>query len=70
MVRCTTSRAARTKTRMTLRQGGRILATGSAQGRHNTVLRPKAVKRGAYTVTVTRRVGTRLTSHVQHFVAR
>jgi hypothetical protein len=69
MVRCTTSRAARTTTRMTLRQGGRILATGSAQGRH-TVLRPKAVKRGAYTVTVTRRVGTRSTSHVQRFVAR
>jgi hypothetical protein len=70
MVRCTTSRAARTRTRMTLRQDGRILATGSAQGRHTTVLRPRAVKRGVYTVTVTRRIGTRSASHVQRFVAR
>jgi hypothetical protein len=68
VVRCTSTQAARARTRMTLRQRGHVLASRSASGR-STVLRANAIKSGAYTMTVTHRVGKRSVSYVHRYVA-
>jgi hypothetical protein len=65
VVRCTMSAKAAAATRATLRQGGRVLARSAVTGR-KLVLRPAAIAKGTYTVTLTGRTGKR----TAHYTAR
>jgi hypothetical protein len=63
-VKCKTTKAA-TGTRVTLRQAGRVVASGHVKGRSVT-LRPKALAAGKFAVVLTQRIGKRTVTKVLH----